>query len=98
MIAPNGPALPAAGVIATRPAITPEQPPSSVDLWPRAFSATIHAIAPAAVAVKVLIIARPAAPLAPSAEPALKPNQPTHSRPVPISVAVNECGGIASFR
>ena len=50
-----------------------------------------------AVAVKVLMRARPAEPLASSAEPALKPNQPTHSRPVPISVIVSECGAISSF-
>src|SRR3546814_6392914 len=39
-IAPNGPELPAAGVTATRPAIAPEQAPSSEPLWPSARSAT----------------------------------------------------------
>ena len=30
-------------------------------------------------------------------EPALKPNQPTHSSDAPIMVMVSECGGIGSF-
>ena len=30
-------------------------------------------------------------------EPALKPNQPTHSSEAPIMVMVSECGGIGSF-
>ena len=95
-IAPSGPELPAAGVTATRPATMPEQKPSAEPLWPASCSASIQASAAAAVATKVLIIARPAEPLASSAEPALKPNQPTHSRPVPIMVIVSECGGIGS--
>src|SRR3546814_8560502 len=48
----------------------------------------------AAVATKVFIIARAAEPLASSAEPALKPNQPTQSRPVPMPVMVRLCGGM----
>ena len=40
----------------------------------------------AAVATWVTNIAMPAVPLAPTAEPALKPNQPTHSRLAPITV------------
>src|SRR3546814_7150498 len=87
-MAPNGPELPAAGVTATRPAIAPEQAPSSDPLWPSARSVSIQKRTPAAVAVKELISARPAEPLASSADPALKPNQPTHRRPVPISVMV----------
>src|SRR3546814_1656554 len=53
-IAPNGPELPAAGVTATRPAIAPEQAPSSEPLWPSARSVSIQNRTPAAVAVKVL--------------------------------------------
>ena len=35
-------------------------------------------------------------PLASRLEPALKPNQPTHSSEAPIIVMVSECGGIGS--
>jgi hypothetical protein len=46
----------------------------------------------------VLSIATAASPLASSAEPALNPNQPTHSSPAPTMVSASECGGIASFK
>ncbi len=95
-MAPNGPELPAAGVTATRPAITPEQKPSAEGLWPTIFSTAIHARAPEAVATKVLIIARAAEPLASRAEPALNPNQPAQRSPVPTKVSVRLCGGIGS--
>src|SRR5688500_9621362 len=95
-IAPNGPLLPAAGVTATRPAMMPEQKPSADGRCPAKRSATIQARPPAAVATKVLIIASAADPLASSAEPALNPNQPTQSRPVPTTVSVIECGAIGS--
>ena len=36
-------------------------------------------------------------PLASRFEPALKPNQPTHSRAAPIMVMVSECGAIRSL-
>ena len=45
----------------------------------------IQARAAAAVAICVTAIAMPARPVAPTAEPALKPNQPTHSRAAPIT-------------
>jgi len=38
-----------------------------------------------------------AEPLASSAEPALKPNQPNHSMAAPIMVMVRLCGDIASL-
>ena len=60
------------------------------------FSITIQVSAPAAVATKVLIMARPATPSASSSDPALKPNQPTHSKPVPIMVITRLCGGMGS--
>ena len=50
----------------------------------------------AAVATKVLIIASAVVPLASRFEPALKPNQPTHSSAAPIIVMVSECGAIRS--
>src|SRR5690242_1955491 len=95
-IAPNGPELPAAGVTATSPAMMPEQKPSADPLWPLTRSASIQNRPADAVATKVLIMASAAEPLASSAEPALNPNQPTHSRPVPIPVIVSECGAIYS--
>src|SRR5690606_12600628 len=82
--APSGPTKPAAGVIATRPAMTPDAKPSPLGL-PRVIHSTrIQLNAAAAVARSVLIVARPASPLAAPAEPALKPNQPTHSKAAPI--------------
>ena len=42
-------------------------------------------------------MASPALPSASSALPALNPNQPTHSSPVPTIVSVSECGIIASL-
>ena len=78
---------PAAGVMATRPAMRPEHSPSS-DGRPRTIhSPTIHDRAPAAAARCVTAIARPARPSAATAEPALKPNQPTHSMPAPAMVS-----------
>src|SRR5262245_359239 len=96
-IAPIGPAKPAAGVTATRPATAPEAPPSRLGLPLKIFSANSQASAAAAVATKVLIIARAAVEPASRAEPTLKPNQPTHRRAAPIRVMVSECGGIASL-
>ena len=46
------------------------------------------------MATKVLIIASAAAPFASRFEPALKPNQPTHSSEAPIIVMVRECGAM----
>jgi hypothetical protein len=46
----------------------------------------------AAVALKVFMNASTALLLASSAEPALKPNQPTHSSAAPTIVNVSECG------
>jgi STE24 endopeptidase len=58
----------------------------------RAFGST------AAGATSVLTRATAARPFASSAEPALKPNHPTHSSPAPTIVSASECGGIASFK
>ena len=51
----------------------------------------------AAVATMVLTKATAVTPLASRLEPALKPNQPTHSSEAPIIVMVSECGGVASL-
>ena len=51
---------------------------------------------PAEAARKVFMRAWAATPLAASAEPALKPNQPNHRMPVPSMVSGRECGGMPS--
>jgi hypothetical protein len=48
-------------------------------------SANIQPSAAAAVAICVTAIAMPARPFGATAEPALKPNQPTHSSEAPIT-------------
>src|SRR5437868_1095064 len=83
-IAPIGPAKPAAGVTATRPATAPEHAPRSEGLPFTIHSANIHDIAAAAVATNELVMASAAPPLASRFDPALKPNQPTHSRQAPM--------------
>ncbi|CAB4896027.1 unannotated protein [freshwater metagenome] len=87
-----------AGVIATNPATAPDATPSEVG-WPsRTFSTINQPSAAAAVATCVFNRARAATPLAPRADPALKPNQPNHSSPAPISTSGIECGRIDSLR
>ena len=85
-------------MIATSPATAPDAAPSEVG-WPsRNRSASNQPMSAAAVATCVFINASAAMPLAPSAEPALKPNQPNHNNPAPSNTSGNECGRIASFR
>ena len=66
--------------MATSPATQPEMAPSMLGLPASIHSTAIHAsvaaAAPKWVATKALV----ARPVAASALPALKPNQPTHSR------------------
>src|SRR5438105_12866949 len=94
--APVVPTKPDAGVMATKPATAPDAIPSTDGLPFANHSANIHASAAAAVANWVTNIAMPARPSAATAEPALNPNQPTHSSDAPTSVSVKLCGGIAS--
>src|SRR5688572_6688674 len=97
MMAPIRPTLPAAGVIATRPATAPEAAPS-IDALPRINVSPTHQASTAAeVAVKVFMNASTAELPASSAEPALKPNQPTHSIAAPTMVSGRLCGGNASL-
>ena len=96
-IAPIGPTKPQAGVIATRPATAPEAAPSIEALPLLSASAPIQLSVAAAVATKVFMKARAAAPLASRLEPALKPNQPTHSSEAPTIVSVRLCGAIDSL-
>src|SRR4051794_34781764 len=74
---------PAAGVTATRPTTAPTQAPIAVGLRPRNQSKASHPSIAAADAVLVVANARVAVAFAASAEPALNPNQPNHSIPVP---------------
>src|SRR5450830_1388653 len=93
---PIGPTKPAAGVMPTRPATAPDAPPSMEGLPLVIHSPNTHDKVAAAVASKVLTKAKAATSPASSEEPALKPNQPTHSREAPIMVIVSECGAIDS--
>src|SRR5882762_2362308 len=90
---PIGPTKPEAGVMATRPATAPEQMPITVGL-PFMIHSTIIQVKPAvAVAVWVTSMAMPACRPAVTAEPALKPNQPTHSKDAPIIVSTTLWAG-----
>src|SRR5690349_17436363 len=86
---------PAAGVMATSPATAPVAAPSTVGL-PRC-SHSINGQTRPAVAAAVCVVANATAarPLAVSALPALKPNQPNQSSPAPITVEEMLCGGSA---
>src|ERR1700733_13093317 len=95
---PIGPTNPEAGVIATSPATAPEQMPSTVGL-PFLIHSTIIQVKPAvAVAIWVTSMAMPACRPAVTAEPALKPNQPTHSSEAPIMVSTMLWAGPVSLR
>ncbi len=59
-------------------------------------SIATQASAAPAVAVKVFSIASAAPPPADSAEPALKPNQPTNRIAAPTKLSGSECGAISS--
>src|SRR5256712_13824487 len=94
LVAEGGPTKPEAGVRAPRPAPAPGAAPSTVGL-PRV--APWVNIQPSAAADAPVLVARnalTARPLASSALPALKPNQPNHSSPAPITVMGRLCGCI----
>src|SRR5271156_5600965 len=86
IIAPLGSTKPEAGVMATSPATAPEAMPKTLGLPLVSHSANIQASAAAAGANWVTVIAMPARPSAATSEPALKPNQPTHSSDAPTTV------------
>ena len=69
------------------PATAPEIMPSTDGLPRVHHSIAIQVSAPMAAARWVATIANAARDPAPSAEPPLKPNQPTQSRPVPITAS-----------
>src|SRR4051794_35668104 len=83
----NGFTNPDAGVMATKPATHPEIPPSTLGLPLCTHSAITHPIAPAAEAKCVATKALVASADAPSALPALKPNQPTQRRQAPMKLS-----------
>src|SRR5579871_3075360 len=80
-----GSTKPDAGVIATTPATAPEIAPSTDGLPFVIHSANVQPNAAAAVAICVTAIAMPARPFAATADPALKPNQPTQRSEAPIT-------------
>src|SRR5215467_14217885 len=96
--APTGPTKPEAGVIATRPATAPEQMPTTVGLPFSAHSTSIQVNPATAVAICVTSMAMPACIPAVTAEPALKPNQPTQSSEAPMKVRTILCAGPVSTR
>src|SRR5439155_26974041 len=87
---------PEAGVIATSPATAPEIAPNTLGLPVLIHSAmtqpSVAAAAPKCVATNALV----ARPDAPSALPALNPNQPTHSKLAPIKLITRLCGFMPS--
>src|ERR1700688_5160905 len=85
---------PAAGVMATSPATAPEIAPRALARPFLIHSAMLQLIAAAAVAKSVATNAVGANELASSALPALKPNQPTHSRQAPMKRKTRKCGGM----
>ncbi len=91
---------PAAGVIATRPTTAPMQAPIADGLRPRTMSKNTQPSIAAAEAVLVVANASTATSLAASADPALKPNQPNHSMPVPsrtYGMLAGSCGSLAMW-
>src|ERR671919_260595 len=92
---PAGVTKPAAGVMATSPATAPIAAPSTDGVPRCSHERVTQVIAAMAAAVLVVTKADAARPLAPSADPALKPNQPNHSSPAPRTVIGTSCGSVA---
>src|SRR5580692_5582047 len=92
-----GPTNPAAGVIATKPATEPEIAPNTLGLPLRIHSAPAQPIAAVAAAKCVATNALVAKLPALKALPALKPNQPTHSRQAPMKLNTTLCGIMGSL-
>src|SRR5205823_12529583 len=88
----HGSTKPDAGVMVPSPATAPEIIPST-EGFPRVHhSRNIQVSAPVDAARCVATIANAAREPAESAEPPLKPNQPTQSRPVPITAMERSYG------
>src|SRR5437762_9746085 len=95
--APLGSTYPQAGVITTSPATAPEQKPSTLGLRRNAYSSMAHVNEATAAASVVIVKAFAAIPSGASALPALKPYQPTQSKPVPTMQSTMLCGAMISF-
>src|SRR6201996_6331147 len=83
----QGATKPEAGVMVPRPATAPEIMPSTDGLRWIDHSIAPQVRAPEQAARWVAAIAITACELAASADPPLKPNQPTHNSPVPITAS-----------
>ena len=84
--------------MATSPATTPEAAPSDVG-WPSRIRSVINQPRQAAPVATIVLTKVTAAVLpAETADPALNPNQPNHSRPAPSITRVRLCGRIGSLR
>src|SRR6478609_10043877 len=94
--APQVETTPQAGVIATSPATTPDAAPNEVGCPSRIRSTASQPSIPIPPATSVFNRTAAALPSAASAEPELKPNQPNHSRPAPVSTNGRLCGRIDS--
>src|SRR5262245_18719847 len=81
-------------MIATSPATAPDAAPSVVACPPLIRSTSNQPNIAAAAAMLVFTNACAATLFAPSAEPALNPNQPNHSTPAPNNVHGSMCGAI----
>src|SRR5690606_21340644 len=83
---------PAPGVMATKPTTAPIQAPIAEGFLPRNISKNTQDMAAAADAVVVVAKAYAAKALAPPADPALKPNHPSQSKPVPSNTSLMRAG------
>src|SRR5579872_597416 len=92
----NGFTKPEAGVMATNPATQPEIAPSILGFPLCSHSANTQPSAAAAAPKCVATKAEVASADAFTALPALKPNQPTHSRQAPMKLSTRLCGLIGS--
>ena len=90
--APRTLTVPAAGVMATSPATAPVHTPTVVGFLLCTQSISIHVIAATQVAKCVTRKALAAIPSACRPLPALKPNQPSHRKAVPMNTKVTLCG------
>src|SRR5436309_1441790 len=79
-----------------RPATAPVKAPTRLGLPLRAHVMNIHVHIAMEPAMSVLTKACAATPFAARAEPALKPNHPNHSRPVPNATNATLCGSVCS--
>src|SRR5262249_25640208 len=95
--ADRGPTNPAAGVMATSPATAPEIAPKALARPFLTHSAKLQLTAAAAAPKCVATNALEASPFEASALPALKPNQPTHSKQAPVKLNTRLCGGMGCF-